>query len=133
MIACLLMFTELTLVTGCTCVGYNIQYDCAVEGGVGTRWRIQNINCEIFLRHSQFGGSVSTQQTCSNPNYRVIARGVGVTNGVYFSQLLVNISQELDGDNVECIRFDGASNTTIGMQSISLSPGKCNHYYNYSF
>ena len=120
--------TEFAQVTTCNCVGYNTQYECAVEGGVATKWRVTALNCEIQLRHSQFvPANEANLWTCSNSNEQVYARIVTASDNTYISRLFVNISQNLHGQSVECLQISGSGDTTIGTNTISLDT--CTYHF----
>ena len=113
---------NLTTLTSCICPGHEAIFECVVTGGVATNWSGTVFDrCssdEIILRHSQFNQfGYSINETCGDSG-PIIGRAVSVVNDSYTSQLIVNVSQSLIGENIECAgSHDGAKQIqyTTGM------------------
>jgi hypothetical protein len=79
---------------------------------------------EIFLQHSQFGGSRNHTGTCNNR--AIVAQAIGVVNNSYISQLSVTASPELNNLTVECWHNFNLTDTVIKrIQIIVLATGEC--------
>ena len=73
------MGTELTLLTSCTCLGYEVVYECSVNGGGATIWQGTTFEeCganRIVLRHSEFGSEYDIRQECGD-NGQIVGSAV---------------------------------------------------------
>ena len=105
--------------SGCTCPGYTLTYECTVMGGPGgaTVWHGTSFNCtmsdhEIVLLHSRFESNTGTLRMCSNG--AIVGRSLRVeNNGRYTSQLNVTVSSDMTGESIECAH-DHETTDTIG-------------------
>ena len=78
---------------------------------------------EIVLRHSQFGRSHNSIQTCNNG--AIAAQALGIFNDSYISQLSVTVSPVLSNTTVECWHDYNLTDTVIKrIQIIVLAIGK---------
>ena len=114
---------NLTTLSSCICPGYEAAFECVVTGDGATIWSGTALehcsNGRITLRHSQFNQfGYSVNETCGDSG-PIISHAVSVVNDSYTSQLtIVNISQSLIGENIECAgSHDGAKQVllTTGM------------------
>ena len=84
-----------------SCPGDVLTTECTIMGVGVTVWKgtaLQCDNSEIVLLHIQFNNTYTL--TCNNG--RIVARGLGVINNSYISQLNVTVSLELNNTTVEC-------------------------------
>ena len=80
-------------------------------------------NNKITLLHSQFNLiGYKINGTCGDGG-QVIGRAVSVVNDSYTSQLIINISQNLIGANIECAYNNGSHIVDIGTKQILLTTG----------
>ena len=118
----------MTRLSSCICPGYEAVFECIVTGGGATTWNgtafetCSNGN-EIVLRHSIFNQS-GWSQYCGDSG-PIIVHTVSVMNETFTSQLVVNVSQSLNGTNVEC---SSSSGSRVGTKQIQLTTGAYNHY-----
>ena len=115
---------NLTTLTSCICPGYEAIFECVVTGGTTTTWSGTAFDrCssdEIILHHSQFNQfGHSFNETCGDSG-PIIGRAVSVVNDSYTSQLIVNVSQSLIGENIECASDSGSHG---GTKQILLTTG----------
>ena len=116
---------ELTTLSSCICPGYEAIFECVVTGGAATIWNgtafrdIDNcFNNKITLRHSQFN-QPEYNVTCGDGG-QIIGRAISAMNDSYTSQLIVNVSQNLVGANIECANNNGSH---VGTKQIQLTTG----------
>ena len=114
---------KLTVITSCTCPGNEVVFECAVAGGGATIWQGTALEeCaggRIILRHSQFEYGHNVSQTCG-ANGPVVGRATSVVSDSYTSQLIINVSQHLNGSTIECA---GDSGRQVGRRQIILTTG----------
>ena len=118
--------------SSCICPGYEAVFECVVTGGVTTIWNGTAFDgCssdKIILRHSQFNQSgYSISKNCGDSGL-VIGHAVSEVNKSHTSQLFVNVSQHLNGANVECTSDSGSR---IGAKQILLTTGTFNPQQSY--
>ena len=81
----------------CTCLRHTQVFECTVFEGLSTIWRsFAFANCqrnEIQLRHSQYCDCNSNQPTGDCNNGAVVAKGIGVSDNQYTSQLNVTFTK----------------------------------------
>ena len=84
--------------------------ECTITGGGATVWQGTIFdgcrNEKITLRHSAFISGIVLQESCGMRG-PVVGRSVSVAGGSYTSQLLVNISEDLNGKTIECANKSG--------------------------
>lgn len=99
------------LLSGCTCVGYPLLFECTAVGPGATIWKGGAFNClqsanEIRLLHSQF--LQGTVNSCNNG--QIVGLTAGVPETLHFhSHLTVDVSSEMNGTTVECEYDDGST------------------------
>ena len=104
---CLRLITgiELTTVTAHTCVGHQVTYECKVNGSGATTWQGTALDeCSqgnILLRHSEYSSGLVINKTCGS-NGVISGRTLPGENGTYTSQLILNVSNDMVGDTIEC-------------------------------
>ena len=114
---------KLTVITSCTCPENEVVFECAVAGGGATIWQGTALEeCaggRIILRHSRFESGQNINQTCgaSGP---IVSHAVSVVSDSYTSQLIINVSQHLNGSTIECASDSGRQ---VGSRQISLTTG----------
>ena len=107
------------MVSDCVCSGYNVTYECTTIGPGSTVWVLGNSSeCEILLRHSQFASHTAVGQCMSGA---VVGRGLQAAGSIYISQFSVLVGTHLDGRTVQCKYDDGASQTVIGTNTLTLT------------
>ena len=108
-------------VTTCTCLGYEVIYECRVSGTGVTTWSGTALEeCSagrILLRHSEYNSGYSTSMTCGITGL-VHAMAVSAENGTFTSQLILNVSNNTVGGTIEC---SGGSEEGLERENISLS------------
>lgn len=115
----------LTLLTSCTCPGYQLIFECTVFGGGATVWRGTALDqCprgQLFMRHSEF----QSGRTWTCINGQIIGRTVSVSNLSYTSQLAVTVSNGLIGRDVQCSHDNGTTGMpyVIGVSTIQITTG----------
>ena len=112
------------MITSCTCLGYEVVYECAVAGGGATIWQGTALeectNGRVLLRHTQFESKINIYKTCGasgsvvghaisvmDDSYSAVNDSSSVMNGSYTSQLTINVSQHLNGSTIECASDSG--------------------------
>ena len=114
----------------CTCLGYNLTYECTISGHAGglTVWEGSALDCEstqneIRLLHGRF---VSEDQraygTCNDG--AVEGQSVKVEGDAYTSRLTVNVGSEMIGRSIECVYDDGSITNPVGTATIAPTTGK---------
>ena len=94
--------------SGCPCPGDYLIFECRVEGGEATVWKIGDCGKEIKLRHSEYlskDGQVGRE--CNSVGW-----SVGVENNsesIYISRLNVSINNDLISRRVGCYKFSSRS------------------------
>ena len=113
-------------VTGCTCVGDSLVYECTAFGPGTTQWEGTAFSSEcnsITLRHSQFS-SPGARGSCDNINGRIVGRSVDVVGQCFTSLLNVTISDSsLDGTNILCVHVNNGVRKDIGIHTIAITTG----------
>lgn len=88
----------------CTCPEQKLILQCSISGGLLTTWQGSIFNSfpdclKISLRHSQFNNGA--QGECRGGD--LVARAISGINGIFISQLIVNVSLPgINGSTVEC-------------------------------
>ena len=118
----------LTTKSTCTCLGYNVMFECTVFGGYGvtTVWKGTAFNCsnglnEISLIHSRFPTEEGAHGSCNNG--KIKGQSLWIENNYYISQLNVLVSFEMLGETIECIHDDGIKEDLIGRITITSTTG----------
>ena len=106
----------------CTCEGYNQIYECTITGGAATVWKGSAFDCpergnEITLFHN----NNSTVGVCNDGE--ITARIIRVENDIYTTQLTVNVSSELDGQNITCANDTGTELSEVGSLVVNTADG----------
>ena len=115
---------------GCLCPGNDLQLWCSVTGGVNTVWTGSAITDQcngnsITLRHSGFSGTV--RLSCNSE--AVIGQNLPLLSNVsancYTSQLLISITDDLNGTDIRC-QIDNNTQPfpEVGQYIINLTKGK---------
>ena len=104
--------------------------ECTITGGGATVWQGTIFdgcqNEKIILRHSGFTLGIVVQESCGMRGL-VVVRSLSVASRSYTSQLLVNITEELNGKTIECANESGA---IVGSKQVNYTPsGTCRHYF----
>ena len=104
----------------CTCEGYNQTYECTISGGAATVWKGSAFDCpergnEITLFHN----NNSTVGVCNDGE--ITARIIRVENDTYTTQLTVNISSELVGQNITCANDTGTELSEVGSIVVNVN------------
>lgn len=73
----------------------------------------------IRLRHSEFKTGRGITLSCDG----IVARSIREMNNTYISRLTINVSQELNGLEVECAHDNGVSVYNIGSRVIIFTTG----------
>ena len=122
----------MTRLSSCICPGYEAVFECIVTGSITTIWSgtafDQCSSDTIVLRHNQFD-QPEYSQNCGGSE-SIIGRAVSVVNNdSYTSQLVVNVSEGLNGTNVECSSSNGSHIMhNIGTKQILLTTGTYNYF-----
>ena len=115
---------ELRDVSSCVCPGCELVVECTVTDGGVTVWQGTIFdgcqNEKITLRHSAFTLGIIIRELCGTRGL-VVGRSISVAGGSYTSQLLVNITEELNGKTIECANESG---TIVGSKQIYTPSGK---------
>ena len=93
--------TDFRTLSGCTCPGYKVEYECTTVGMGATVWHGTAFNCpsnEITLRHSQFD-RVHAIGECNQGDICAHAESNG-SNNRYTSRLIVNVTSALNDKTV---------------------------------
>ena len=117
----------LVQLSGCTCPGQTITFECTLLGGFGgaTVWKGSGFDCartdhEIVLLHSHFESNKRTRRTCNNGT--IIGETIQTVENYYISQLHVTVSPDMVGEVVECVNDDGTV-MVIGSSTIMTTTG----------
>ena len=111
----------------CTCVGSILSFECTADGLGATIWKGSAFNCpesnnEIQLLHRQFDIPENTRETCNNGG--IIGYSVGVLENRYYrSRLNVQITQALNGTDVECEYDNGVTASLLHSGKLMLTTG----------
>ena len=101
--------------------------ECTITGGGATVWQGTIFdgcqNEKITLRHSGFTSGTVIQESCGMRG-PVVGCSVSVAGGSYISQLLINITEELNNKTIECANENGQ---IVGSKQIDtpLLSGAC--------
>ena len=113
---------ELSSLSTCTCFGHEVIYECAVSGSGATSWEGTALeSCSrstILLRHSEFNNSNYGINTTCGTSEHIYSRAVSSDNGVYTSQLILNVSNDTVGDSIEC---SGHGDSEEGAESLQIT------------
>ena len=103
--------------------------ECTITGGGATVWQGTIFdgcqNERITLRHYTFTSGRVAQESCGMRG-PVVGRSVSVANESYTSQLLVNISEELNGKTIKCANERGQ---IVGSKQIDIPSGKITYTF----
>ena len=83
-------------------------FECRVEGGDATVWKIGDCDNEIKLRHSEYHGNGQDVRECNSEGWSVSVED----NSTYISRLNVSITYNLIGGSVGCYKFSTRSSST---------------------
>ena len=96
--------------------------ECTITGGGATVWQGTIfdgcLNEKITLRHSGFTSGIVIHQSCGT-RQPIVVRSVSVATGSYISQLLINISDDLNGKTIECANESGQ---IVGSKQVNDTP-----------
>ena len=123
---------KLELLSGCTCLGYNIAYRCTVCGAdtTATVWEGTAFYCpaasnEIVLRHSQFNSSERFSRDCNGGALVAYAIREEQDSHCYISQLYATVSADLNDTTVECaFEAQGMNAQTLNTSTVNITTGK---------
>ena len=113
------------LLTGCTCPGYKIEYECTTSGIGSKVWHGTAFKCpsrEITLRHSQYS-SGNLKGECNNGDICAHALVAGLHINQYTSRLIVNVTSSLDGQSISCSYDDGITQFLVNTSVLTLTTG----------
>ena len=116
----------------CSCPGYNLTFECTVNGSIGdsTVWtgEVFTNSCmmpHLFLRHRYFMQGIS--QACNNDDVMLRAYSLQVETidtendySSYTSQLNITYSTSLIGSTVVCAYDNGTQVIHIGSEIIAI-------------
>lgn len=111
------------LVQQCTCLGFQLVYECTVMGEAGaTVWTGSIFQCPstgntITLRHSAFNQMRGCNQGA------IIGYGVNTQNGCYTSQINITTSLSMNNKTVECVYNNGSTTSVIGTSVVIVISG----------
>ena len=110
--------------SGCSCPGYTLTYECTVKGGVATVWNGDAFDCAssdnaITFLHLRFM-SEDKPATCNNGT--IVGQTLRIENNSYTSQVNVTVSPKLTGKSIKCIQ-----DNLVGEMNVSKFTG--NNYY----
>ena len=121
--------SRLIQLNDCTCIGYTQLFECTVFGGFSTIWRSSAFaGCqrnEIQLRHSRYVGKDQPRGECNNG--AIVAKGIGVSDGQYTSQLNITFTKDnfMINDSeaiiIECAHSEG--NQTVPINQLLITQG----------
>ena len=112
------------LMQQCSCVGFQLTYECIVTGEVGaTVWRGSIFQCPstnnaITLRHSAF-----TQTRSCNEGAISGYGAKSQNNCCYTSQINITTSPLMNNKTVECAYNNGSTTTVIGTSVVIVISG----------
>jgi hypothetical protein len=103
-------------ISGCTCPGDTLTYECTAMGGGPTVWTGSAFNCSssshmILLLHNRFSSSKGDYGSCNNG--AIVGRSVSAEGNSYTSQLNVTITPDTAGKTIECEYDDGPIVTLV--------------------
>ena len=113
------------MTTSCSCLGYEVVFECVVLGDGATVWQgtalKECMNSRIVLRHSEFFESAghNISQTCGASG-QVVGRTISVVNDSFISQLTINASLHVNGSTIKCA---SDNETQVGSRQILLTTG----------
>ena len=117
----------LVKLSGCTCPGYTITFECTVLSGFGgaTVWKGSAFDCarsddEILLLHSRFESNEHTRRMCNNGT--IIGETIQMVENYYTSWLHITVSPDMIGGVVDCAHDDGTA-MLIGSSTITATEG----------
>ena len=86
----------------CSCEGYNQIYECTIFGVGATLWRGSAFNCPGTNDEIIIFQSTNTLSHLNCNDGAITARIIRVESTSYTSQLTVNVSEDLIGQNISC-------------------------------
>ena len=107
----------------CSCLGFQLTFECNVTGEAGaTVWGGSIFHCPstdntITLRHSVF-----TQLRGCN-NGAILGRGIYSQNSCYISQINVTITSRMNNGTVQCVYNNGSATTVVSTSVIKVISG----------
>ena len=108
-----------------TCVGHQQIYECTTVGIGSTVWRgTAFTGCpgsSIILSHSLY--SSGTSGICNSG--AIMGRSLGRDNNCYTSQLNITVDTSMNGQTIQCVYNDGATESEIGTNTILIIEGLC--------
>ena len=112
----------LTVISNCTCEGYNQVYECRVTGSGVTVWRGSAFNCPALGNEITSRFDIEITLTCNSG--AIVGRTIRAENDIYISQLTVSVSAEVIGGNISCFHdIPGAALNLIGSSRLTLTTG----------
>ena len=118
-------------ISGCTCVGYNVTYQCTIPEDGATIWQGKDsFNCpwandRIVLRHEKYIRPRGAHGDCNG----FIGQSLPMERGNYYSsQLTVPVTSKLNGATIECVHEELVTNnrSEIGRTQLNLTTGSYN-------
>ena len=115
-------------ISGCTCVGYNVTYQCTIPEGGATIWQGKDsFNCpwandRIVLRHEKYIRPRGAYGDCNG----FIGQSLPMERDNYYSsQLTVPVTSKLNGATIECVHEELVTNnrSEIGRTQLNLTTG----------
>ena len=109
----------------CTCQGYNLMYECNVIGGVATVWKGTIFDCsssgnEVVIFHS-INSTSQRPQVCNNG--AITGHIIREENGIYTSQLMVQVGTESNRSTIICAQDTGVNTPVIGSTLLTITTG----------
>ena len=115
---------DFNILSGCTCPGYQVEYECTTVGRGATVWHGTAFDCpsnEITLRHSQFDSEYGIGQ-CNQGDICAHAESNG-SNNHYTSKLTANVTLALNGQTISCSYDDGTNQHMINTSVVTITTG----------
>ena len=117
--------------SGCSCPGDQLTFDCLVEDGVATVWQGSAFDCNnegpntIILRHSQFSQHQPAAGEIQCNGGRILARSIGVLNGIHISELNVTVTEDMNNKIIECTaEYTNGTQSNSGTSIVTVATGK---------
>ena len=114
----------------CTCVGYDVTFECSVMHRSSTVWNGTAFHCAssgnaIILLHSRFNDEDDgARGTCNNGAIK--GRSLRTAGSTYTSQLVVSVSSEMIGESIVCTADNGLHATPVGRVTLATTTGQLN-------
>ena len=127
------IYAGLKSVSGCTCPGDALTYECTVMGKIigvtfwsGTAFKCRDSSDAIILLHSQFNSSYGI---CNDGT--IIAKSISLEGNNYTSQLNITVTPDIVGKTIECHYTGGNGIITLLSSWVILRTGLsyCYNYY----